>query len=178
MLSRRIPEATKATIRALKATKDLTLEEIVQRCKVSRTSAHQLTSAEGREPEKISPEQEALILGSTEELRDQEGSFLSQRLIEQTGISQVSDRTVRKLKWLLLSAGTQKRTHEPIRQRHESHLLEGCKQITPWIYGKIHRFLLGWHLVCIQDKPHGPSPHSQRKSVEKKIPRSYKGVPS
>ena len=32
---KRIPEETKATIRALKATKDLTLEEIAQRCKVS-----------------------------------------------------------------------------------------------------------------------------------------------
>ena len=79
---KRIPEETKATIRALKATKDLTLEEIAQRCKVSRTSVHRLTSAEGRLPEhrrhfcgrrkKISPEQEALILGSIEELRDRE----------------------------------------------------------------------------------------------------------
>ena len=34
---KRIPEETKATIRALKATEDLTLEEIAQRCKVSRT---------------------------------------------------------------------------------------------------------------------------------------------
>ena len=43
---KRIPEETKATIRALKATKDLTLEEIAQRGKVSRTSAHRLTSAQ------------------------------------------------------------------------------------------------------------------------------------
>ena len=104
---KRIPEETKATIRALKATKDLTLEEIAQRCKVSRTSVHRLTSAEGRLPEhrrhfcgrrkKISPEQEALILGSIEELRDQEGSFSSRRLMERTGIRHVSDRTVRRL---------------------------------------------------------------------------------
>ena len=36
---KRISEETKATIRALKATKDLTLEEIAQRGKVSRTSS-------------------------------------------------------------------------------------------------------------------------------------------
>ena len=104
---KRIPEETKATIRALKATKDLTLEEIAQRCKVSRTSVHRLTSAEGREPEnrrhfsgrgkKISPEQEALILGSIEELRDQKDSFSSRRLMARTGIRHVSDRTVRRL---------------------------------------------------------------------------------
>ena len=45
----------------------------------------------------ISPEQEALILGSIEELRDQEGSFSSWRLMEWTGIHHVSDRTVRCL---------------------------------------------------------------------------------
>lgn len=104
---KRIPEETKATIRALKATKDLTLEEIAQRGKVSRTSAHRLTSAQERVPEngrhfcgrrkKISPEQEALILGSIEELRDREGSFSSRRLMERTGIGHVSDRTVRRL---------------------------------------------------------------------------------
>ena len=97
---KRIPEETKATIRALKATKDLTLEEIAQRCKVSRTSAHRQTSAEGRVPEnrrhfcdqrvKISPGQEALILGSIEE-------FSSRRLMERTGIRHVSVRTVRRL---------------------------------------------------------------------------------
>ena len=91
----------------LQSTKDLTLEEIAQRCKVSRTSVHRLTSAEGREPEnrrhfcgrrkKISPEQEALILGSIEELRDQERSFSSRRLMERTGIHHVSDRTARRL---------------------------------------------------------------------------------
>ena len=105
--TKRIPEETKATIRALKATKDLTLEEIAQRGKVSRTSAHRLTSAQERVPEnrrhfcgrrqKISPEQEALILGSIEELRDREGSFSSRRLMERTGIGHVSDRTVRRL---------------------------------------------------------------------------------
>ena len=47
--------------------------------------------------EKLSPEQEALILGSTEELRDQESSFLSGRLIEWTGIRHVSDQTVSRL---------------------------------------------------------------------------------
>ena len=47
--------------------------------------------------EKISPEQEALILGSTEELRDQEGSFSSGRLMERTGIHHVSDQTVSRL---------------------------------------------------------------------------------
>ena len=105
---KRIREETKATIRALNATKDLTLEEIAQRGKVSRTSAHRLTSAQERVPEnrrhfcgrrkKISPEQEALILGSIEELRDREGSFSSRRLMERTGIiGHVSDRTVRRL---------------------------------------------------------------------------------
>ena len=47
--------------------------------------------------EKISPEQEELILRSIEELRDQEGSFLSGRLMEWTGIRHVSDQTVSRL---------------------------------------------------------------------------------
>ena len=49
--TKRIPKETKASIRALEATKDLTQEEIAQSCKVSRTSVHRLTTAEGREPE-------------------------------------------------------------------------------------------------------------------------------
>ena len=43
------------------------------------------------------PQREALILGSTEELRDKEGSFSSGRLMERTGIRHVSDQTVSHL---------------------------------------------------------------------------------
>lgn len=46
---------------------------------------------------KLSPEHEALILGSIEELREREGSFTSRRLMEQVGIRHVTDRTVRRL---------------------------------------------------------------------------------
>ena len=103
---KKIPDKTKATIRALKATTELSLEEIAQRCKVSKTSVHRIISAQHRAPEnrrhlcgrkmKLTPEQEALILQSIEELRDQEGSFSSRRLMERTGIRHVTDRTVRR----------------------------------------------------------------------------------
>ena len=46
---------------------------------------------------KLPPKREALILGSKEELRDQEGSFSSGRLMERTGICHVSDQTVSHL---------------------------------------------------------------------------------
>ena len=46
---------------------------------------------------KLTPEHEALILRTIEELREQEGSFSSRRLMERTGIRHVTDRTVRRL---------------------------------------------------------------------------------
>lgn len=46
---------------------------------------------------KLTPEQEALILRSIVELRVQEGSFSSQRLMERTRIHHVTNRTVRHL---------------------------------------------------------------------------------
>lgn len=104
---KRIPEETKASVRILRATTDLTLGGIAQRCNISRTSVHRISSAIDRTSENrrhfcgrkktITPEQEALILGSIAELRDQEGSFSSRRLMERTGIRHVTDRTVRRL---------------------------------------------------------------------------------
>ena len=46
---------------------------------------------------KLTPEHEAIILRTIEELREQEGSFSSRRLMEWTGIRHVTDRTVRRL---------------------------------------------------------------------------------
>ena len=84
---KRIPEETKASVRVLKATTDLTLKEIAQRCKISKTSVHRLISTRDTASEnnrslcgrnrKLTPEQEELILGSITELRDKEGSFSS-----------------------------------------------------------------------------------------------------
>ena len=42
----RIPEETKATIRALKSTTTLALEEIALRCRISRTSVQHIASTE------------------------------------------------------------------------------------------------------------------------------------
>ena len=83
----RIPEEAKATIRALKSTTPLTLEEIALRYRISKTSVQHIASTENEVPmkcrkfcvrkKKLTPEQEVLILRSIEELRDQEGSFSS-----------------------------------------------------------------------------------------------------
>ena len=43
---------------------------------------------------KRTPELEALVLASIAELREQEGSFTSRRLMERVGIRHVTDRTV------------------------------------------------------------------------------------
>ena len=105
---KRIPDETKATVRALKNTTHLTLEEIALRCNICKTSVQRIASAKDKVPEnerrfcgrkkKITPEQEALILRSITELRDLEGSFSSRRLMERTGlIRHVTDRTVRRL---------------------------------------------------------------------------------
>ena len=45
----------------------------------------------------LTPEHEALILRAIEELREQEGSLSSLRLMERAGIRHVTDRTVRRL---------------------------------------------------------------------------------
>ena len=104
---KRIPEETKAVIKVLKTTTDLTLEKIAKQCKVSIASIHRIITTKDKVPEnrrhlcgrkrKITSENEALILRSIEELREQEGSFSSRRLMERTGIRHVTDRTVRRL---------------------------------------------------------------------------------
>ena len=104
---KKIPEETKATIRVLKSRTHLTLEEIALRCSISKTSVQRMVSAKNKMPEnrrqfcgrkkKLTPEQEALILRSILELRNEEGSFSSRRLMERTGIRHVTDRIVRRL---------------------------------------------------------------------------------
>lgn len=84
---KRIPEETKATVRVLKSSTYLTLDEIALRCRISKTSVQRIASAKDKVPEnrwqfcgrkkKLTPEQEALILRSILELRDEEGSFSS-----------------------------------------------------------------------------------------------------
>ena len=102
-----MPEETKATIRALQSKSHLTLDEIVLRCRISKTSVQRIASAKDKVPENcrqfcgrrkiLTPKQEALILRSILELRDEEGSFSSRRLKERTGIRHVTDRTVKRL---------------------------------------------------------------------------------
>lgn len=104
---RRIPEETKATIKVLRSTTDLILDAIAKRCGVSTASVHRIITTRDTVPtnrrhfrgarRKITPQQQASILESIGELRDQEGSFSSRRLMERAGIRQVSDRTVRRL---------------------------------------------------------------------------------
>ena len=105
---KRISEETKASIRVLKMTTNLTLNEVAERFQVSTASVHRVTSSKYKEvhesrrhlrgrKKKLTPEHEALILRTIEELREQEGSFSSRRLMERTGIRHVTDRTVRRL---------------------------------------------------------------------------------
>ena len=148
---KKIPDKTKATIRALKATKELSQEEIAQRCKVSKTSVHRIISVQHRAPEnrrhlcgrkmKLTPEQEALILQSIEELSAQEGSFSSRRLMERTGIRHVTDRTVRRRLnrngYFFLQARKKGLMSQTDKDNRVWHLPEGCKQITLQTYGQI-----------------------------------------
>lgn len=104
---KRIPEETKVSVQALRTTTNLTLTEIAERCKVSIASVHRIITAKDKEPgnkrhlcgrkRKLTPEHEALVLGSIAELREREGSFTSRRLMERAGIRHVTDRTVRRL---------------------------------------------------------------------------------
>ena len=84
---KRISEEIKASIRVLKVTSNLTLNEIAERFQVSTASVHRVTSSKYKEvresgrhlsgrTKKLTPEHEALILRTIEELREQEGSFL------------------------------------------------------------------------------------------------------
>ena len=103
---KRIPEEAKATITALKSTTPLTPEEIALRCRISKTSVQRIANTGYKVPmkrrqfcarkKKLTPEQEALIIRSIAELKDQEGSFSSRRLMERIGIHHVTDRTVRR----------------------------------------------------------------------------------
>ena len=83
-------------------TSNLTLNEIAERFQVSTASVHRVTSSKFKEvhesrrhlsgrTKKLTPEHEALILRTIEELREQEGSFSSRRLMERTGICHVTD---------------------------------------------------------------------------------------
>ena len=104
---RRIPQETKATIKVLKATTNLSLDAIAERCGVSTASVHRIVTTTDKAPEnrrhlrgrrrKLTPEHEASIFGSISELREREGSFSLRRLMEQTRSCHVSDRTVRRL---------------------------------------------------------------------------------
>ena len=104
---RKTPEETKASIPALKATTNLTLTEITECCKVSTASVQRIITAKDKVPgknrylcgrkRKLTPDHEALVLGSIAELREREGSFTSRRLMDRTGIRHVGDRTVRRL---------------------------------------------------------------------------------
>ena len=89
-------------------TTNLTLNEIAERFQVSTASVHCKTSSKYKEvheskrhlsgrKKKLTPEHEALILRTIEELREQGGSFSSRRLMDWTGICHVTDRTVRRL---------------------------------------------------------------------------------
>ena len=62
---RRIPEETKASIQALKATTNLTLTEIAECCKVSTASVQRIITAKDKAPGKIeicAVERESLLL--------------------------------------------------------------------------------------------------------------------
>ena len=71
---KRIPEEAKATIRALKSTTPLTLEEIALRCRISKRSVQRIASTEDEVPmkhrkfcarkKKITPEKTRGILNS------------------------------------------------------------------------------------------------------------------
>ena len=89
-------------------TTNLTLNEVAECFQVSTASVHRVTSSKYKEvhesrrhlsgkKKNLTSEHEALILRTIEELREQEGSFSSRRLMERTGIRHVTDLTVRRL---------------------------------------------------------------------------------
>jgi transposase len=71
-------------------------KQVFNALKAQKTKCQNRRQFCGRK-KKLTPEQEALILRSILELRDEEGSFSSRRLMERTGIRHVTDRTVRRL---------------------------------------------------------------------------------
>ena len=162
---KRIPEEAKATIRALKSTTLLTLEEIALRCRISKTSVQRIASTENEVPmkrrnfcarkKKLTPEQEALILRSIVELRDQEGSFSSRRLMERTGIHHVTDRTVRRLLNRNGYFFLQARKKGLMSQKDKDQRVECCpknsSRILPECLDRLRCFLLGWCLIRVQD---------------------------
>jgi len=82
---------------------------------------------------KLTPEKEALILRSILELRDEEGSFSSRRLMERTGIRRVTDRTVKRLLnrngYFFLQA-----RKKGLMSQTDKDQPEKCKQNTPRVF--------------------------------------------
>ena len=162
---KRIPEEAKATIRALKSTTPLTLEEIALRCRISKTSVQRIASTENEVPmkrrkfcarkKKLTPEQEALILRSIVELRDQEGSFSSRRLMERTGIHHVTDRTVRRLLnrngYFFLQARKKGLMSQKDKDQRLEFARKNSSRILPECLDRLRCFLLGWCLIRVQD---------------------------
>ena len=184
---KRISEETKALIRVLKMTSNLTLNEIAERFQVPTASVHRVTTSKYKEvhesrrhlsgrKKKLTPEHEALILTTIEELREQEGSFSSRRLMEQTGIHHVTDRTVRRLLngngYFFLQARKKGLMSQSDKERRVEFARQMQSNYPQSVWTDTIAFYLQWGLVYLQDQPHGPSPSTQRESMVKKIRRS------
>ena len=77
---KRILEETKVSVQVLRTKTNLTLTEIAERCKVSTASVQRIVSAKDKvrgnnrhlcgRKRKLTPDHEALVLGSIAELRE------------------------------------------------------------------------------------------------------------
>ena len=183
---KRISEETKASIRVLRMTSNLTLNEIAERFQVSTASVHRVTNSKYKEvhesrrhlsgrKKKLTPEHEAFILRTIEEVREQEGSFSSRRLMERTGIRHVTDRTVRRLLNRNGYFFLQARKKGLMSQSDKERRVEFARQMQSNYPQSVWTDTIAFHLrglVYLQDQPHGPSPNTQRVSMAKKIRRS------
>jgi len=76
-LRKKIPEETKVSVQALRTTTNLKLIEIAERCKLSTAIVHRIITVKDKMPgnnrylcgrkRKLTPEHEALVLGSIAE---------------------------------------------------------------------------------------------------------------
>jgi len=115
---------------------------------------------------KLTPEQEALILRGILQLRDEEGSFSSRRLMERTGIRHVTDRTVRHLLnrngYFFLQARKKGLMSETDKDQRVEFARKMQAEYSPTVWTDSVAFYLDGVSA-------GPSSRPQRKSMVEKI---------
>ena len=100
--------------------------------------------------------------------------------MERTEIRHATDRTVRLVLnrngYFFLQARKKGLMGQAAKEKRVAFAPNDARKLSPKCMDTLHRLLLGWCLVRLQDEPNGPSPCSERKSMEKKIRRAYTRV--